>query len=171
MRGLPPDFQALAAWPIVDIACGDRSERSQSKKTMYDGAATGCGGGTMACCGGSLHAANNNAAPTAAISDFSILAPLKIYSAKDATRFLPEGCKGPARICSNCAGAFPRGCSKENRRGAKVTTAELQQFRHEWHGDHHLDALRPHSLTGCRCLLPAMLYSCLASGERDEHGA
>src|SRR5471030_216764 len=109
MRGLPPDFQAFAAWPMVDIACGDRSERSQSKKTMYDGAATGCGGGgTMACCGGSLHAANNNAAPTAAISDFSILAPLKIYSAKDATRFLPEGCKGPARICSNCARAFPR---------------------------------------------------------------
>src|SRR5476651_1692975 len=91
MRGLPPDFQAFAAWPMVDIACCDRSERSQSKKTMYDGAVAACwGGGGGAGGGGLLHAANNNAAPIAAVSDFSIFAPLKIYSAKDATCFSPK---------------------------------------------------------------------------------
>src|SRR5438105_1614176 len=75
MRLWPVVLKALAAWPIVVIAWGVRSERSQSKKTMYEVAWGGGGGGAWTACG-SLQAPRSKAAPTTAIDGLSMF-PLR----------------------------------------------------------------------------------------------
>src|SRR5215475_678338 len=72
MRDWPVCLKALAAWPIVFIAWGDSSERSQSKNTMYEVACGGGGGGGAWTACGSLHAPTSRAAPTSSIDGLSM---------------------------------------------------------------------------------------------------